>query len=200
MLNIFNVTTQFFLVYLKTTICQCHLLPYYRTLTINKNNNTKNLTVMAVLYLNDYDLTGCSYLEFQDDTFSTRFWDGRTLTLIVLHIFIILGKSQKGSTHFPIKTGQSSHYQKCCSSHFRLRNIFFCIKFTTRWNICINSLTYRLYLSILKSVTEGNQREYFSCLAIFFSFVKFLPWKESKTEVIWAWNFLNIDMCSDLTY
>ena len=132
MLNIFNVTTQFFLVYLKTTICQCHLLPYYGTLNINKNNNTKNLTVMAVLYLNDYDLTGCSYLEFQDDTFSTRFWDGQILILIVLHIFIILGKSQKGSTHFPIKTGQSSHYQKYCSSHFRLRNIFFCIKFTTR--------------------------------------------------------------------
>ena len=35
-------------------LCECHLLPYYRTLNINKNNNTEKLTVMTILYLYDY--------------------------------------------------------------------------------------------------------------------------------------------------
>ena len=38
--------------------CECHLLPYYRTLDTNKNNNNVNLTVKAVLYLNDYGTGG----------------------------------------------------------------------------------------------------------------------------------------------
>ena len=31
-------------------LCEFHLLPYWRTLGINKNNNIENLTVMTVLY------------------------------------------------------------------------------------------------------------------------------------------------------
>ena len=30
-------------------VCECHLLPYCRTLDINKNNNIENLTVITVL-------------------------------------------------------------------------------------------------------------------------------------------------------
>ena len=33
---------------------ECHLLGYYRTHDINKNNKTENITVMAVLYLYDF--------------------------------------------------------------------------------------------------------------------------------------------------
>ena len=35
-------------------LCERHLLPYYRTNNINKNNNSENLTVKTVLYLYGY--------------------------------------------------------------------------------------------------------------------------------------------------
>ena len=87
-------------------ICECHLLPYYRTLDINTNNNIENLTVMAVLYLYDYgyDNVICRKFIYWQQWIFSNFQPPYNFLATLAYDFILATFQQPNPENFSLAT------------------------------------------------------------------------------------------------